>query len=290
MTDHSQATSDQFSRAISRHVAGLQIEVRQPGGPPKFAIYSATIAAMSQATYLLTAGHVIRDIEAIQESYSECKCCATVGYHSQSSLKQFSLYIDDKFSFCDSVNGLPTNGIDVGAIPIAATVEELVSAGSHPWPNTEYLDPDTDRFDRYLICGFPAELSKPQVSVDVHGVTELRSVGLQFLWVSQHSEESNADALECSWLKLSVPATESGQSIPKSIRGMSGGPVLGFREDEPERCWLAGLQSWWNRDLRTAYVCKTKIVGEHILLGIVGSSDKREQFRQLPSGIFVPKN
>jgi hypothetical protein len=41
----------------------------------------------------------------------------------------------------------------------------------------------------------------------------------------------------------------------KSIKGMSGGPVFGFRrgKDGTLKNWVIAVQSWWDADLRIAY-------------------------------------
>ena len=46
----------------------------------------------------------------------------------------------------------------------------------------------------------------------------------------------------------------------KSVVGMSGGPIFGFRLGERIAYWVVALQSSWNASTRTVYACPLPIL------------------------------
>ena len=97
------------------------------------------------------------------------------------------------------------------------------------------------------MLGLPAEYTSDRVNADGEGTVAATLIGVTRL------EE----------LPEGIPETrhprfvgQLGANFPlQSVRGMSGGPILGFNFEEPVRYWIVALQSTWLRDRRLVFAC-----------------------------------
>jgi hypothetical protein len=54
--------------------------------------------------------------------------------------------------------------------------------------------------------------------------------------------------------------------------------------------WFGGIQSWWNEDRRTAFVCGTSTIGQQVVKAMIEIEKSEDQFIKTKSGILVPKS
>jgi hypothetical protein len=146
-------------------------------------------------------------------------------------------YIDDE-----------DDGLDFGVIALAPHyVRMLGKNGMIAVKEENWVHQHTVTFDAYAVLGFPEELASERVSPRGEG-----SAAPVLLTVKR---------LECAPAERKPTRNPQfvGQLAPqmglRSVKGMSGGPIFGFRREPEQRFWIVALQSSWDEETRTIYGC-----------------------------------
>jgi hypothetical protein len=104
------------------------------------------------------------------------------------------------------------------------------------------------RFDGFAMLGFPEELTSERVSASGNGTLSPVMFGIKQLEAQPSDRASTRYPQFIGQLDSELPL--------KSVKGMSGGPIFGFRQEGDElRYWVIALQSSWDRDKRITYGC-----------------------------------
>ncbi len=69
------------------------------------------------------------------------------------------------------------------------------------------------------------------------------------------------------------------QDFIKDIKGMSGGPIYGFRKAENGQ-WsyhIVAVQSWWRKDSRTTFGCSVPVFAEAVHAAMIAESEDESE-------------
>ena len=242
-----------------RHLVGLCVSYKHKTPedaklPPRFAACSGTLIMIKGACCFLTAGHVLKELETLRASDKielvEAKLVDTFGPKPISEvpipfdLKNAPLfYIDDD-----------QEGLDFGVIALhPGYVRLLFKNGIEALTEERWIHQGRVKFDGYAMLGFPEEFASDRLSCAGDAIVSPILLPVTKL---DAGPESRAPRRHPEFV------AQIDSKTPKRIEGMSGGPILGFRQepDGSHRYWLVALQSSWNPDTRTIYACPIPII------------------------------
>lgn len=243
----------EFLGYFCRHLVGLSLTFRHSGDKPderdRFLIYSGTLIEVQGNTFFLTAGHVISEIkEALAHPKVEVVGARLADTFGSGRVTDHPIPIDlpslPMFFVDDDAKGL-----DFGAIELSPYYVRLLAAnGCVAVKEENWKYQSNVSFDLYVMLGFPAEFVSERVTHNGDGQVSPTLVTVNRL---------AAPPADGAPIKYSQFVGELDRRIEiGSVKGMSGGPILGFRVTEKEtRYWVIALQSSWHPELRTVYAC-----------------------------------
>ena len=255
-----QWTDSEGLKYFCRHLVGLFVTYKHKTPedavqPDRFAACAGTLIIIDNILYFLTAGHVLKALDELRAhekaEIGRAVLADTFGLEIISDvpipfdLKGAQLfYIDDELE-----------GLDFGVIALEGHYARLLAKnGAVALTEERWIHQSQVTFDGYAMLGFPEEFASQRVS-----------------------QTGNAEVSPTMFRvkKLELPPAGRtptkhpqfiGQLDPelalKSIKGMSGGPIFGFRE-EPNgrfRYWVVALQSSWDAGKRIVYGCSLPIL------------------------------
>jgi hypothetical protein len=192
---------------------------------------------------LITAGHVFTDYK---ERLSKPRMGAK--HHSLFDIWGPASRCDERipfnlFEYPSSARFDRDAGIDIAVVPLPPYVLRLISQTIVPFTKTNWIHQPNVQFECYAMLGLPNESAR-QVAGQKNGrefVSTFQSPVLLFV-------------NPCELPPKIAPATNR-QFVAKidphadldSIRGMSGGPILGFRRNPQGQFqyWPVAIQSRW---------------------------------------------
>jgi hypothetical protein len=248
-----QCNDSEGLRFFCRHLVGLCVTYHYTNGSeadqlPRFAAYSGTLINIGGAVCFLTAGHVLQELEEYfagdQVEITTTVLADTFGQHSVSNhpipfdLKGARLfYIDDR-----------EEGLDFGVIVLDPHYVRLLSKnGMVALEEKNWIHQFEVRFDGYAMLGFPAEFSSKRLSESGAGEVSPTMFSVKRL---DGPPEDRAPTRHPQFV-----GQVSSELPLKSVVGMSGGPIFGFRLEPETRYWVVALQSSWDAGRRTVYGC-----------------------------------
>jgi hypothetical protein len=220
--------------------------------PSRFATCSGTLIFIEGALYFLTAGHVLQELKALRD-------CEQIQIENASLADVFGAKrVSDTPIPFDLKNALlcfiddQELGLDFGVIPIGYHHASLLAKnGVIALSEKNWIAQDTIKFDGYMMLGFPAELVSERIS-DSH------TVNIQPTMFAVSRLESTPD---CQATKYPRFVGHVSPNLPlKSLKGMSGGLILGFQTHPQLRYWVVALQSTWRTETRTVYGCSLPVL------------------------------
>ena len=144
-------------------------------------------------------------------------------------------------------------GLDFGVIILDSYyVRLLAMTGVVAISEKNWIDQGKIDFDGYALLGFPQELVSERASIN----GEINLCPLMF----------PVDRLAAAppERRATYYPQFVGQLRPhlnlKSVRGMSGGPIFGFRNSDSQY-WIIALQSSWDPQKRIIYGCSLPVIG-----------------------------
>ena len=242
-----------FLEFFCRHLVGLCVTYRHKnsedtGQPARFAACSGTLIMIRDAVLYLTAGHVLKKLDELRAhdrvEITDAALADTFGWKRISDvpipfdLKNARLfYLDDK-----------EEGLDFGVIVLEPHyVRLLVKNGVAALTEENWIHQHTVRYDGYAMLGFPEELASERVSASGDGSVSPVMFAVKRL-------QSVPDDRSPTRHPEFVGQLDPGLSL-SSVKGMSGGPIFGFKLKPEPRYWIVALQSSWDRHKRIVYGC-----------------------------------
>jgi hypothetical protein len=220
---------------------------------PRFTAYSGTLIKIQDATFFLTAGHILRDLEnalksekvefknvVLADIFGRNRICDHPIPFALKNARQF--YIDDD-----------EEGLDFGVILLEPYYVRLLAAnGAVALEENNWVYQSNVTFDGYAMLGLPEEFTSDRINKAGEGVVSPTMFRVQRL---ETAPDDRATTLHPQF----IGQIDQELSL-QSVKGMSGGPIFGFRLEPDIRYWVVALQSSWNPTLRIVYGCSLPIL------------------------------
>jgi hypothetical protein len=238
-------------RYFGKRLIAIAPTYRLKGEPksksPYMKPYSATLLEFEGSYSLLTAGHVI---DAINELYED----PTIEMDGCYLLDD--LNIDAKyhhpvpFAWETAVKAsIDEDGLDFGVVLLSPYfARSLLANGVAPVTESNWVHQERlETYDNYILLGLPEELNMP-TRFEPGGDVEIVPLLLPLLPTEQPPEGMVLPNNPIHIFRLAA------NPMVKSLKGMSGGPIIGMRLNEAGelRYWILGV-------LRTAKVSERYI-------------------------------
>ena len=247
---------DEF-RFLARHLVaiGLTYRLRREGasGTVRFIAYSGTLIHIRHAVFVLTAGHCVADLED-HLANPEIEIVGSV------LVDTFGLLATSEQPIPFDIKGAPrfyiddvAAGLDFGVIAVhphfvrLLGLHGMVAIGEENWARQHAVE-----MDAHFLLGLPAELTEGVVDVEGHV-----SVGPSLVRLKKRSIDTD-DVPQT--LHPRFVAEIAGHFGLTSLRGMSGGPIIGFDKDR-KRYWIVAIQSAWLKERRIVFGCPVPLLG-----------------------------
>ncbi|MDX8522071.1 hypothetical protein [Mesorhizobium dulcispinae] len=242
--------SDFFGRHLLAICVTYRLRNSSEDQSPLFAAYNGTLIEISGATCFLTAGHVLADLqEKLEDDRIEIIDVVLADTFSQDQVSDKPVPFDvrnERFYIVDDKQ----QGLDFGAIPLRPYYTNLLALnGTIALDEKQWIHQHEVLFDGYAMLGLPQQLTSP--AVDSSGTA---SVSPSLFWVMRH-ENPPEGTPQTTYPRF---VAQLGNDLPVTdIKGMSGGPIFGFRieGENAVRYWVVALQSSWLPTSRIIFGC-----------------------------------
>lgn len=248
--------NEKTQRFLAQHLVSLSgfyspIINGQPSSDVKPFAFSGTIVAFKDVWTLLTAGHIIEDLDLLIQNRQillrQCFLVDSFGYRSVSE-------IPIPFKYEDAMRApLYVDGLDFGFIEIDVNCARLLSKnGITPITREHWINQDKINCAFHWMVGLPKQFvslvpsDSPKLQVSV-AIIPLNKI------------EPPDDVEPTKYPRF---VAEIGADCPlQDIDGMSGGPILGFAKDA-KSYWVVAIQSKWLPQRRIIFGCPLKTLAE----------------------------
>ncbi|MBI5032926.1 MAG: hypothetical protein HZB51_20590 [Chloroflexi bacterium] len=218
------------------------------------AITTCFVLSVQDKWFLVTAGHCLEEIECLitEHGYRITKCrlldsLGTDAKHFEPIPFAYESVLTSHIN--DNAN------FDYGIIAVSSYYRQLMEENHIQPLNEDVWKLQPSIADFYTLLGVPSEL----VNVSNENVELVPAL----FHVTPLAERP--DGFSETDMPLFYGSIKLGEGIT-SIRGMSGGPIFAFQQDEQGRLkyWLTALQSRWLPNSHFIAACSTKLLGEAI--------------------------
>jgi hypothetical protein len=200
----------------------------------------------------LTAGHVLKSLQELRNNKDvaiEGASLADVfGYRRISDTPIPFDLTTAQLCFVDDDD----LGLDFGIIPIGPHHARLLAKNNiaalceDNWSKQHAV-----KFEGYLMLGFPTELVSERISEDSTVRIEATAFAVRRLEATPEHRTT----------KYPRFVGRVGDALPlKSLEGMSGGLIFGFRTEPQLAYWAVAIQSSWNPRTKTVYGCDLPVL------------------------------
>jgi hypothetical protein len=249
---------------MSRHLVALTSEYQSFDKGKLFKhgmlVFSGFVVEIMDKWFWVTAGHCLKLLDSQMPD---------------GLMKLFRTEFMDCFGPGDTVlNGIPftyepgcgfyvdneSHALDFGVIPLSDLYRQnmlangVVAISRDHWQKQENLD-----WTEYKILGFPEHEHIAEVNASGLIDAQVRPVMISIDRIAKEDIENPPEGL---WFTGRIP---SDVTIP-SLKGMSGGPIYGFRKSNSGQ-WtyhIVALQSWWRPESRIIFGCSLPLFAEVI--------------------------
>lgn len=244
---------DELVRFFSRHVPALSFTFEK-GQDVQTITVTTFILSVLDNWFLITAGHCIREVEAMTNEYgyelTRCQLIDSLGLGVKDFIpipfaykNSLPICLSDDFAF------------DYGVMTLSPYYKELLKANNMQALTEEVWKFQPSKIDFYMLLGIPAEL----VKVDSETIE---------IFSTLHTVEPVDEKPE-GFTHVDAPLFYGRIALDEemtSIKGMSGGPIFAFHHNEKGelRYWLIALQSRWLKDSQYIAACPTKLLGDFL--------------------------
>jgi hypothetical protein len=242
---------------LCRHLVGLCVTYRHATAeeahlPSRFVTCSGTLLFVEGALYFLTAGHVLKGLRDLRDSEH-----VLIEHASLADVFGANIVSDTPIPF-DLTTALlcfvddDELGLDFGIIPIGPHHARLLAKnGMIALSEENWAKQNGVQFDGYLMLGFPAERVSERVS-------DSATVTIEPTMFAVKRIESANDDHATTYPRF---IGQVSHDLPlKSLEGMSGGIILGFRFQPTTNYWIVAIQSSWHPGTRMVYGCSLPIL------------------------------
>ena len=221
-----------------------------PVGDEKFYSYSGFVISIGGNWFIVTAGHVLQDLEE-KSRHKQILITGRVlaDYFGPEAISNAPIPFDvlnEPKVFIDDTD----LGLDVGVIYLRPYYQKLLEANQVlPAPFRREAIDDYSQFYGFGIVGFPNEKTKTLASSND---PQAGGTVMPVLVPIQLDAEVPVD--DRPFPRIVGHAIDMGDLA--SIEGISGGPMLGYREDGEQTLYeVIGLQSRWLKSEARTFCC-----------------------------------
>jgi hypothetical protein len=231
-------------------------------------VFSGFVLSLHDRWFWVTAGHCLRSEDAVDDEEKGLDDLVTAGrikLHSVGFADYFGL--DASHRHCVPFSYEPGSaiqlyrkdlGLDFALIPLPDLVRAaFVKNGIIAVSRENWIHQPSLTFSHFKMLGFPSHLVKTSKSSDNELVAEFQPVMIGI----ERLDPSDVDDVPANtwFVGRIVPEAKIG-----NIKGMSGGPIYGFRKSENGQWFyhLIALQSWWRNKSRTVFGCSLPVFAE----------------------------
>lgn len=247
------STARDIMESFSRHLIGLcwyegpANDAGEFTQKPIFRCASGFLLQVEDRYCLVTAGHVIIEIdERLKETGHIARQHSLLDIWSRRSTVKKRIPFD--FTKADTLvlENKPDLGVDIAVIELSDLYLNLLAQTIEPFTHERWIHQHKVDFDFYAILGIPGEAVVEEVSdTTVINYPEPRVIRVE-----------SAPPLVPDEANTHLPQF-FGKILPgdpiHDISGTSGGPILGFRENDQGQLqyWPVAVQSRWRCGSRT---------------------------------------
>jgi hypothetical protein len=254
-----------------RHLVALCVTFEHVGGnqadkEPSFAAYAGTLIKIQESIFLLTAGHILRQLESalrsdkigitgavLADTFGLNRICDQPIPFDLKNARMF--YIDDN-----------EQGLDFGVIYLEPYYVRLLAAnGVFALSEKNWIHQHSVDFDAYVMLGLPEEFTSERVTASGDGVVSPTMFRVHRLASPPEDRPPTQYPQFVGQIDQELPI--------KSVKGMSGGPIFGFRLEPQTVYWIVALQSSWNPTTRIVYGCSLPILASLLAKTAAEQSD-----------------
>lgn len=251
-----------------RHVVALSLldaerEFEEDSLPldyqPGHILFSAFVISVQNIWFLITAGHILRDIETRIKSGRRIVKARLID-----SLQDNQNKMSIPFDFHDAPKApiyREEEGIDYGVILLRACyVRLLVAGGTRAFNENEYKDLP-GKAEKYFLLGFPSQARKINHTRRELGGNITIDIGCPLLPIQPVDDPPAELRLTEKRFYVKVPIIPGNRyaedGIMTDIDGMSGGPIIAVKKINSGeiRYWIIGVQSGWLKSKRILAAC-----------------------------------
>jgi hypothetical protein len=251
------------------HLVCLGCYVTGPNVPANsFINATAFVVAINDSWFLVTAGHVIDGYESLMSQGYNLECWALDDTFGQDAKSHVAIPFDYDGAAKRVINDT-VSGVDYAILHLRPYYRQLLEQnGTVPMTDQIWQSSALPECD-YWLLGVPKEDTNVRATSGPHDLIDKGYHMLRLMPL--------ADAEVPEELRKPTPrffARLSSQNRPRSIEGMSGGPIFAVRVDETEgRYWLVGVQSGWLPNQGIIAACPIGIFAEFAGLHVTGNPD-----------------
>jgi len=238
---------------MSRHLVALRVDCEYDDGRTRrqgSEVFSGFILAVHGGWYWTTAGHCLRDVDAeIDKGHLRVHGSGFADFFGLDAphVCHVPFTYEPGCGICLYNQEL---GLDCGVIPLPDLIALNIQANNViPISRENWVDQSSLTFSFYKMLGFPS-----------HQIEELGGYLPTMLGIEPIDPKSLDDAPAGTWFV--------GRLFPevriKSIKGMSGGPIYGFRQGKDGLLYyhVVALQSHWREKRGLVFGCSVPLVAE----------------------------
>ncbi|MCJ7639818.1 MAG: hypothetical protein MUO70_08100 [Euryarchaeota archaeon] len=266
-----------------RHLVALCVTYRQvksgiPIEKQRFFAYPGVVICIRGFCSFLTAGHALKDLSTRLErgeiSVESVVLADTFGPGTISEKPiPFDLLNEPRF-FIDNEE----EGLDFGLIALRPYYVALLARhGIKALFEENWIDQHRVQFDAYTMLGLPEEFvtceqDGPAGDSGVVGKVSPTMIGVKAIDSVPEGTKPTTYPRFIGQLNENLPLS--------SIRGMSGGPIFGFRYGPSMAYWVVAIQSSWLPSRRIVFGCPLPVLAE-LLTTWIDDLSKSGEFRSV---------
>jgi len=243
---------------LCRHLVGLCVTYRHTTAeeallPSRFATCSGTLIFIEGALYFLTAGHVLEELKTLRDSKQvEIENASLADVFGTKRVSDTPIPFDLKSAQLFFIDDEEL-GLDFGVIPLEPHHARLLAKnGMIALAEKNWTEQHKVKFDGYAMLGFPAERVSERISDS--GRVIIRPT----MFAVTQSPSASQEPVATKYPRF-IGSVHPDLPL-KSLKGMSGGLILGFREQPEFQYWVVALQSKWHPGTRVVYGCSLPIL------------------------------
>lgn len=243
-----------FSDMVRRHfvaLSGSYVEVDGEDkhvGKEKHFAFSGFVIAIRGVWCLMTAGHVIENINAaIRHPKVKLLRCRLMDFFGLDAKVKEPLPISYE---TEHVIHIDQHGVDIGMLPLRPLYQSSLEAnGVIPMPTAGWSGYSVPKCDQYVLLGLPEENIEPVEETEHHG----GGLRVRLVYAPLKAEPVPSIDPVSKIPRFAARLDEGGEL--KSVVGMSGGPIIEVRK-RPDEGWeyaCIAIQGSWNEAQRMVF-------------------------------------